>query len=146
MKKKLSLAFAIIVILSVVFFPMTTTHRISGDGDILTPQKEKVGTCKLEIEIKEVSSLLFCYKKSFTFAIDDNFVEEFETTSYSEADKICFISQMYYNNETNEMCVASLTYPGDLSYAILNLGENYYFINNGANIAHSELPISLIPI
>ena len=54
MKKKLSLAFAIIVILSVVFFPMTTTHRISGDGDILTPQKEKIGTCELEIEIKEV--------------------------------------------------------------------------------------------
>ena len=128
MKKKLSLAFAIIVILSVVFFPMTTTHRISGDGDILTPQKEKVGTCKLEIEIKEVSSLLFRYKKSFTFAIDDNFVEEFETTSNSETDKICFISQMYYNNETDEMCVASLTYPGDLSYAILNLGANYYML------------------
>ena len=142
MKKKIVLAIAIIVILSVVFFPMTTTHRISGDGDILTPQKEKVGTCELEIEIKEVSSLLFCYKKSFTFAVDDNFVEEFETTSYSEADKICLISQMYYNNETDEMSVASLTYPGDLSYAILNLGANYYFINNGANISHSELPIS----
>ena len=142
MKKKIVLAIAIIVVLSVVFFPMTTTHSISGDGDILTPQKEKIGTCKLEIEIKEVSSLLFCYKKSFTFAIDDNFVEEFETTSHSEADKICLISQMYYSNETDEMSVASLTYPGDLSYAILNLGANYYFINNGANISHSELPIS----
>ena len=53
---------------------------------IFTPQKEKIGTCELEIEIKEVSSLLFCYKKSFTFAVDDNFVEEFETTSHSEAD------------------------------------------------------------
>ena len=142
MKKKLALAIAIIVVLSVVFFPMTTTHRISGDGDILSPQKENVGTCKLEIEIKEVSSLLFCYKKSFTFASDDNFVEAFETTSYSEADKICLISQMYYNNETDEMSLASLIYPGDLSYAILNLGTNYYFIDNGANIPHSELPIS----
>lgn len=37
---------------------------------------------------------------------------------------------------------ASLIYPKDLSYAILNLGANYYFINNGANISHSELPIS----
>ena len=74
MKKKLALAIAIIVVFSVVFFPMTTTHSISGSGDILTPQKEKIGTCELEIEIKEVSSLLFCYKKSFTFAVDDNFV------------------------------------------------------------------------
>ena len=142
MKKKLALTIAVIVVLSVVFFPMTTTRRISGDGDILTLQKEKIGTCKLEIDIKEVSSLLFCYKKSFTFSVDDTLVEEFETTSYSEADKICLISQMYYSNETDEMSVASLTYPGDLSYAILNLGANYYFINNGANISHSELPIS----
>ena len=144
--KKLTLAIAIIVVLSVVFFPMTTTHRISGNGDILTPQKEKVGTCKLEIQIKEVSSLLLCYKKSFSFAVDDNFVKEFETTSYSESDKICLISQMYYNIETDQMSMTSLVYPNDLSYAILNLGTNYYFINNGTNISHSELPISYIPI
>lgn len=142
MKKKLALAIAIIVVLFIVFFPMTTTHRISGDGDILTHQKEKVGTCKLEIEIKEVSSLLFCYKKSFTFAIDDNFVEDFETTSYSEADKICLFSQMYYDENANEMSLVSLIYPNDLSYAVLNLDANYYFINNGANISHSELPVT----
>jgi hypothetical protein len=142
MKKKLALVIAIIVVLSVVFFPMTTAHRISGDGDILTPQKEKVGTCKLEIEIKEVSSLLFCYKKSFTFAVDDNFVEEFETTSHSEADEIYLISQMYYEKEADKMNLASLIYPNDLSYAVLNLDANYYFIDNGANISHSELPIS----
>ena len=53
MKKKLALAIAIIVVLSVVFFPMTTTHSISGDGDILTPQKEKIGTCELEIKLKK---------------------------------------------------------------------------------------------
>ena len=121
---------------------MTTTHSISGSGDILTPQKEKIGTCELEIEIKEVSSLLFCYKKSFTFAVDDNFVEEFETTSHSEADEIYLISQMYYEKEADKMNLASLIYPNDLSYAVLNLDANYYFINNGANISHSELPIS----
>lgn len=142
MKKKLALAIAIIVVLSVVFFPMTTTHSISGSGDILTPQKEKIGTCELEIEIKEVSSLLFCYKKSFTFAVDDNFVEEFETTSHSETDEIYLISQMYYEKEADKMNSASLIYPNDLSYAVLNSDANYYFINNGANISHSELPIS----
>ena len=141
MKKKLALAIAIIVVLSVVFFPMTTIHRISGDGDILTPQKEKVGTCKLEIEIKEVSSLMFCYKKTFSFFIDDNFVEEFETTSRSEADEICMISQMYYEEEADAMSLVSLIYPNDLSYAILNLGANYYFINNGSNLTYAELPL-----
>ena len=141
MKKKLALTIAIIVVLSVVFFPMTTTRRISGDGDILTLQKEKIGTCKLEIDIKEVSSLLFCYKKSFTFSVDDTLVEEFETTSRSEANKICMISQMYYEEEADAMSLVSLIYPNDLSYAILNLGANYYFINNGASISHSELPI-----
>ena len=59
MKKKLALTIAIIVVLSVVFFPMTTTHSISGSGDILTPQKKKIGTCELEIEIKEVSEFIY---------------------------------------------------------------------------------------
>ena len=142
MKKKLAFTIAIIVVLSVMFFPMTTTHRISGDGDILTLQKEKIGTCKLEIDIKEVSSLVFCYKKSFSFSVDDNFVEEFETTSRSEADEICLISQMYYDEKANELNLASLIYANDLSYAVLNLDANYYFINNGTSISHSELPVS----
>ena len=103
----------------------------------------------LEFHSKEYHDTKACeyVKKIYTRQLkgslgDADFFVYKKSVDARKTDKICFISQMYQNNETDEMCVASLTYPGDLSYAILNLGANYYFINNGANIAHSELPIS----
>ena len=62
MNKKLVLAMIIIFAVTALFFPVSATHIISGDGDILTLQKEKVGDCRLRVEIKEISSLMvhFC--------------------------------------------------------------------------------------
>ena len=140
MKKK-NIIVVLMVILIVLFFPVSTTHIISGDGEILTLQKEKIGNCKLEIEISEISSLLICYKKSFSYVLDGKAREEFSTTSYSEADEICFISQMYYDEELDEMNMCSLTFKKDLSYAVLDLGTTYYFINNGSDMTYSELPL-----
>ena len=141
MKKKIVLAMIIIFAITAVFFPVSTTHIISGDGDILTLQKEKIGDCKLKIEIKEISSLILSYKKVFSFAVDGNCVEEFETVTHSKTDEIYFISQMYYDKGTDAMSLASLIYPKDLSYAILSLDAEYYFINNGANISYAQLPV-----
>lgn len=141
MKKKFVLAFIIIIALIVIFFPVPTKHIISGDGDVLTLQKEKIGTCELEVEIKEVSSLAVCYRRSFSFFLDGKTVEMFSTTSYSEADGLCLLSQMYYNEKMDMMTLASLIYPKDLSYVVLDLGSNYYFINNGSNLVNAELPL-----
>lgn len=141
MKKKIVLVMIIIFAITAVFFPVSTTHIISGDGDILTLQKEKIGDCKLKIEIKEISSLIFSYKKGFSFSIDGNSVEEFETATHSKTDEIFLISQMYYDESTDAMSLASLIYPEDLSYAILCLDGEYYFINKGADISYAQLPV-----
>lgn len=143
MKKHIRMAIlGFLAVLVILFFPISNKHSILGEWEVLTQQKEKTGSCMVEIEIKEVSSLLICYKKSFSFSIDGNSIKEYESTAFSETDEICLISQMYYDKEANSMRLASLIYPKDLSYTILDLGENYYFINNGANISYAELPIS----
>lgn len=142
MKKKAIVFTVILVVLVVVFFPISTTHSISGNGDVLTLQKAKIRDCNLEIEITEISSLVICYKKSFSFVIDGKATKEFSTTSHSEAAGICLLSQMYYDQEIDEPRLCSLIYKDDFSYAVLYLGENYYFINNGSDITYDELPVS----
>ena len=140
MKQKITVM--VLLALVVLLFPISSTQNLSGEGEVLNRQKEKVGTCQLEVEITEVSSLVFTYKKAFTFVLDGRPVEEFATDSHSEIEDICLLSQMYYDEEQNEMSLCSLIYKKDLSYAVLELGENYYFIRNGADIAYSELPVS----
>lgn len=140
MKRKITVM--VLLALVVLLFPISSTQNLSGEGEVLNRQKEKVGTCQLEVEITEVSSLVFTYKKAFTFVLDGGAVEEFATDSHSEIEDICLLSQMYYDEEQNEMSLCSLIYKKDFSYAVLDLGENYYFIHNGADIPYSELPIS----
>lgn len=129
------------VAILVLFFPISTTHNISGNGVVLSLQKEKIGECNLEIQITEVASLAICYKKSFSFVLDGKSRETFSAISYSEADNICLISQMYYDEEIDEMSGCSLIVNEELSYAVLDLGTNYYFINNGSDMNYAELPI-----
>ena len=142
MKKKTLFAIILLIALVAVLFPIPTIHNISGAGEVLNLQKEKIGTCELEVEIKEISSLAICYKRSFSFILNGKAVETFSTTSYSEADGLCLHSQMYYNEKMDMMTLASLIYPKDLSYVVLDLGSNYYFINNGSNLTYAELPLS----
>lgn len=142
MQKKNILAIVIAIVLAVLFFPVPITHNFSGDGDILSRQKEKIGTCILDIEIKEVSSLAICYKRSFSFSIDGGSVKEIENPAHSEADETCLLSSMHYDKAMDEMRPCGLVYKTDLSYAIIVLESNYYYINNGADIPYAELPIS----
>lgn len=141
MKKKTIIAIIILITLVTALFPIPTTHKISGTGEVLNLQKEKIGTCELEVEIKKVSSLTICYKRSFSFILNGNAVETFSTTSYSDAGELCLHSQMYYNEKTDMMDLASLIYPKDLSYVVLDLDSNYYFINNGSSLTYAELPL-----
>ena len=95
MKKKTLFAIILLIALVAALFPIPTIHNISGAGEVLNLQKEKIGTCELEVEINVISSLAICYKRSFSFILNGKPVETFSTTSYSEADGLCLHSQMY---------------------------------------------------
>ena len=142
MKKRTIILAIFILVFVIMFFPVSSTHNISGNGAVLNVQKEKIGECKLDIEITEISSLIICYKKCFAFTIDGKSTKEFSTNSHAKAKGICLISQMYYDKDIDAMHLCSLIYNEDYSYAVLDLGANYYFINNGSDIAYDELPIS----
>lgn len=146
MKYKFVICYVITLILTVFFFPATTIRSISGDGQVLTNNKEVLGDCILSIEIKEVSSLAFCYSKQFSFVLDGRGFSEFYSGSHDEAKEgLCSITQIYYDEDENRGRACTLVYQNDLSYAVISWNDKLYFINPGLSIPPSKIPFSRIP-
>lgn len=110
------------------FFPYTNKMVLSGPGEIQTLEGDRVGTCTLTVEIYETRSLLFDYDKHFTYTINGETREKFATATSAEARDICMISQMYYDENENEMSLCSFIYPKDLSWGRLRTETAIYQI------------------
>lgn len=142
MKKWIAVICALLIC-AALFFPVSTVHTISGNGEVLTTEKEKVGDCELSVEIKEVRSLVTCYSRRFTFTLDGRTFAEFESNAGSETDDgLCLLSQMFYDAEKDSMELCSLVYQKDFSYALLRLDDHLYFADNGSGLAYTELPVA----
>ncbi len=135
---------ALLLIAIVLFFPIRKTSSISGDGVVLTTDKEKIGDCTLSIEIQEVRSLAVRYRKTFSFVVDGERVSEFRSAYASEtSDGLCSISQMYYDAQEDRMAGCQLVYQRDLSYAVIHWNDQLYFITNGTQMPYSEIPLDI---
>lgn len=135
-KYKVAALIAGIIVLLLMFFPYTTSQIISGDAEILTLENEKIGACALSVEIEETRSLLFRYKKQFSFTLggerNDSFLISSDSKispSYAETDDgFCLISYLFYDGEKNTIRSCSLWYQDDLSYVNLRVDEEQYVI------------------
>ena len=78
MKKRTIILAIFILAFVIMFFPVSSTHNISGNGDVLNVQKEKIGECKLDIEITEISSLIICYKMILSILVYTFFSRMFD--------------------------------------------------------------------
>jgi len=133
---------ALLLIAAVLFFPVRKTYSISGDGAVLTTDKEKIGDCTLSIEVQEVTSLAVRYRKTFSFMIDGKQVSKFQSSHASETGGgLCFISQMYYDGQEDRMDSCELVYQEDLSYAVIHWNDRLYFLPNGTQMPYSEIPL-----
>lgn len=129
MKRKLITYGCIALFVTLIFFPITTVHSVSGEGQVRTTADEILGDCELSLEIKEVKSLLFCYKKSFSFVLDGHTFSEFVDSTHDEtSDGLCLISQMYYDKEKSSLAPCSLAYRDDLSNFVLRFSERLYIL------------------
>lgn len=142
MSKKFKIFGMIGLLIIVLFFPYTMTNVLSGDGSVLTLEKEKIGDCTLSIKIKEVRCLLGRYSKRFSFQLNGDDYEDFSTSAYNEVDTWEMISQLYYHKEEDRFDLCVLIFAKDLSYAVIRTDENLYFLNNGSSITYSQFPIS----
>ncbi len=129
MKRRLITYGCTALLITLVFFPITTTNSVSGEGQVRTTTEDVLGDCELSLEIKEVKCLLFCYRKSFSFVLDGHIFSEFVDSTYDEtSDGLCLISQMYYDKGKNSLSSCSLAYQDDLSNFVLHLNEKLYIL------------------
>ncbi|MDO5400254.1 MAG: hypothetical protein Q4F17_04635 [Eubacteriales bacterium] len=148
MKRWLKIAIPLCILAAaVLFFPIKRTYTLSGDGAVLTLGKEKVGDCTMSVEIQELKSLAMSYRKTFSFVLDgvespSDFIH-FDDEHYSKTPGIPYLlTQACYSGPDDRTEFYTLLYAPDLSYAVLKWGDNLYFLDNGANMAFSEIPFS----
>lgn len=116
MKKKWIVVVGIAVLL-LAFFPYGTQNMISGTGTVLDAREED-GT--LSITISKTRSLLFCYNMQFSYTYNGEKSKVPMSSSYAKTDDgYCLISQMYYDEEDDDIRLCSLYFKEDMSYALL---------------------------
>ena len=140
MKKKILIALTVLVLIG-LFLPVPASRIVYGQGEVLNLEKEKVGACQMTVVIEELSSLAVTYHRSFTFNLDGTTYETFESHSWAEGDGLYQITQMYYDGGEDSMSLCSLVYDEGLSYAVIRLDEQFYYLNNGGELEYGELPV-----
>lgn len=129
-KRKLIYGFlTLAVIVLIAFFPAQNTVSISGEGEVLTANQEKIGTCSLSIEIQETKSLAVTYRRTVSLVLDGERLPDFLSSSGSETEDVCFISQMYYDPQEDRINSCDLFYQKDLSYARIHWDDKLYVIS-----------------
>ena len=145
MKKFIIPISILLIALIVLFFPITKTYTMSGEGEILTTSKEKIGECNLSIEIKEVSCLLFDYERTFTYSLDDTCVTHFSSANFWESsDGAKTIVQTLWSEEQDRVVFCSVMYPEDLSFVVLIWQDQLYFLPNGTDMIGAEIPWNIV--
>ena len=140
MKKKILIAAAVLVLVA-LFLPVPLSHVMYGTTEILNLNKEKTGECQMTVIIEEVSSLAVTYQKSFTFNLEGTAYEAFESHSWAEGEGLRQITQMFYDGAGDSMSLCSLVYDDALSYAVIRMDDQFYYLNNGADLEYGELPV-----
>ena len=68
MKKWIVSAWVILVLL-VAFFPVEKGLACSGKAEIFNEYNERTGECELDVEVKQLKSLVFTYSKSLSLPL-----------------------------------------------------------------------------
>ncbi len=146
MKAKLYVIIGVLVLIAIILFcPTLKTKTISGSAEVLTEQKEKTGTCSLDLEIRELSSLLVCYQRTFSFSINGTSSPELSYLNYREtSDGLCSITQAFLDEAMNAVDFCSLTYHNDYSFAVLHYNNTLYFLPNGTDMTYADIPVNIL--
>lgn len=103
MKKWKAFLIAVVCVLVILFFPVVSTQSVTGNAAVITEAGPRPGTSLMEIQIRELRSLVCTYRKNFVFTLEGNRVDEFASSYTSESEYgDCVISQM---TQTLQYCL-----------------------------------------
>ena len=101
--------------ITIITFPTTTTTHIQGTAETWGKDETYLGTCPVEIDIREVKSLCFRYHSDISLLIDGQRIpplpkikSSISYQEYNEHDK--FWSGLYYSPGVNGYTSLSVDY------------------------------------
>ena len=104
-----------LAVVAVIAFPTTTTTHIQGTAEKWGKGETYLGTCPVEIDIREVKSLCFRYRSDISLLIDGQRIPPLPKIKnsiyyqeYNEHDK--FWSGLYYDPTANGCTSLSVDY------------------------------------
>ena len=104
-----------LAVVAVIAFPTTTTTHIQGTAEKWSNDETYLGTCPVEIDIREVKSLCFRYRSDISLLIDGQRIPPLPKIKnsiyyqeYNEHDK--FWSGLYYDPTANGCTSLSVDY------------------------------------
>ena len=104
-----------LAVVAVIVFPTTKTTHIQGTAETWDKEDTYLGTCPVEIDIREVKSLCFRYRSDISLLIDGQRIPPLPKIKnsicyqeYNEHDK--FWSGLYYDPTANGCTSLSVDY------------------------------------
>ena len=104
-----------LAVVAIIAFPTTKTTHIQGTAETWDKEDTYLGTCPVEIDIREVKSLCFHYRSDISLLIDGQRIPPLPKIKnsiyyqeYNEHDK--FWSGLYYDPTANGCTSLSVDY------------------------------------
>ncbi len=104
--------------IAIIAFPTTTTTHIQGTAEMWAKEETYLGTCPVEINIREVNSLCFRYRSDISVLINGRLIPPLpkvqNSIHYQEYQKELKIwDGLYYDPDINGHTSLSVVYHAD---------------------------------
>lgn len=146
LKKAILIALIVLLLLAAyLLIPTKTTFLYTGEAEILSRERQPIGTHPISIQITDLAARFFSYRTSFTLRLDgmEWSADEMEGIDRKTLNGFCIVNEIFFLKDDGAFHSAHLLYPQDFSYLELTADEQTFFVRNGSDVPYSE--IGLIP-
>ena len=137
--KKLPLSTILSVLLfltavAAIAFPTTTTTHIQGTAETWDKDETYLGTCPVEINIREVKSLCFRYRARIFLSVDGLPIPALskvrDAIYYAELENYTHWAGDYYDPDINNFKSVTVTYTPDIPEYTITLEDSVYHLRD----------------
>lgn len=119
---------------AVIAFPTTTTTHIQGTAEKWSNDETCLGTCPIEIDIREVKSLCFHYRARIFLLVDGLPIPALskvrDAIYYVELENYAHWAGDYYDPDINNFKSVTVTYTPDIPEYTITLEDSVYHLRD----------------
>lgn len=116
--------------LAIIAFPTTTTTHIQGTAEKWDKDETYLGTCPVEIDIREIKSLCFRYRARIFLSVDGHPIPALpkvkDAIYYAELKNFYYWAGDYYDPDINGYCFVVVSYRPDVPEYEITLGDSVF--------------------